>query len=242
MFYDLEDPSAFCREVQYLLHPKGVWVNQLSYLPLMLERKAWDGICHEHLTYWTYCSLSPLLAQAGLQVIKAELLPDVNEGSIRFYITHRNSRIPVQREDLGFLQELGAEEEGLGTTNEPYLRLEGEAKAVARQLRSTVVGAACADERVDILGASTKGNTLLQYCQLRLGIRQAIERSPEKVGRYTVNGIPIVSEAHGRAEPAKWLLVLPWHFRDSLIARERGKWPAGTKLLFPLPEVESYEL
>ena len=245
MFYDLEDPLTFCSEVARLLHPSGVWVNQLAYLPFMLMRKAWDGICHEHLTYWTYCSLTPILAAVGLQVTKVQLLPGVNEGSIRFFITKRQGKVGVKKADLRQLQELGEQEAeaGLGTTNEPYLQLKVEAELVATRLRNTMVGAGLTGEKLDLLGASTKGNTLLQFCKLGpLQVRRAIERSPEKVGRMTVNGIPIVSEEEGRRDPAKFLLVLPWHFRDSIIERERGRWPSGTQLIFPLPEVESYEL
>ena len=245
MFYDLEDPLAFCKEVKRLLHPSGVWVNQLSYLPSMLANSAWDGICHEHLTYWTLRSLSAVLTKADLQIIKVQLLPGVNEGSARFFITHRKSKVPVEFRDLKEIQMLGvAEEEAkLGETNEPYLKLKATAEECGRVLRLTCFGALVKGEKVDLLGASTKGNTLLQFAKLGPDmVRRAIERSEEKVGRMTVNGIGIVGEEEGRQGAAEYLLVLPWAFRDALVERERGKWPAGTKLIFPLPKMEVVEL
>lgn len=245
MFYDLEDPLAFCEEVKRLLHPGGVWVNQLAYLPSMLQNSAFDGICHEHLTYWSLRSLSALLAKADLQIIKVQLLPRVNEGSARFFITHRKSKVAVQFADLKEIQQLGMEEERqkLGETNEPYLKLKAEAEECARVLRLTCFGAAIKGEKVDLLGASTKGNVLLQYAKLGPDmVRRAIERSEEKVGRFTVNGIGIVGEEEGRQDAAQHLLVLPWAFREALLERERGKWKAGTRMIFPMPKVESVEL
>jgi hypothetical protein len=244
MFYDLEDPLEFCLAIKKILHPKGVWVNQLAYLPSMLANNAWDGICHEHATYWTLTSLAGVLEKAGLQVIKATLLPKLNEGSVRFFITHRDSKVPSQFGDLRALFDLAKQEEEakFATTNEPYLALKKAAEETARVLRTTVLGAALRGEAVDLLGASTKGNVLLQYCALRDGIRRAVERSEEKWGKFTVNGIPITSEEVGRADPAKWLICLPWAFREALLAREKGKWPAGTRMIFPMPKVEVVDL
>lgn len=245
VFYDVEDPLEFCRGVADLLADDGIWVNQLAYLPYMLARRAWDGICHEHLTYYCLSTILPLLDKAGLKLIRVDRLPDVNEGSVRLFITKKEARIPVRPEDLAQIRLLTQIEQdhGLTSRNDRYLELKAEAEEAARMLLHNVLGASLTRGPVDCLGASTKGNTLLQYCQLGPSIvRRAIERSEEKVGRMTVTGIPIVSEEEGRRDPASYLLVLPWHFRDSILARERGRWPMGTKFIFPLPELEVVEL
>lgn len=240
MFYDLEDPNAFVSEIARLLHPEGIWVNQLAYLPAMLRNGAWDGICHEHLCYYSLRTLQPLYLAHGLQVLDVEEVP-VNEGSIRVYATHRDGKVPIGWDAVKRVRAMAAAEEALHLhdTNEPYFDLQVRAEKLKHSVRNFMLGTVLKGEKVDILGASTKGNTFLQYVGLGPQlIRRAIDRSDEKSGRFTVNGVPIVSEEEGRKDPAPWLLCLIWAFKDSIIERERGKWPAGTKLVFAMPELE----
>jgi NDP-4-keto-2,6-dideoxyhexose 3-C-methyltransferase len=244
MFYDLDDPGAFVAEVKRLLHPEGIWVNQLAYLPAMLRNSAFDSICHEHLSYYCLTSLMPLLAKHGLQVIDVEEVA-VNEGSFRVYATHRDSKVPVEHEALARVREMCEREAEAKytSTNDAYLALKGRAEDLRREVRKFFLGTMLKDEKVDLLGASTKGNVFLSYCGIdsRM-VRRAIERSEEKVGRHTVTGVPIVSEEEGRRDPARYVLCLIWAFRDSVLRRERGKWPPGTRIVFPMPRMEVVEL
>lgn len=230
-FYSNPDPGAFVAEVKRLLAPEGVWINQLAYLPRMLANSAFDSICHEHLTYWALAPMIRLLFLHDLEIFDAEEVA-VNEGSIRLMISHLGSREVSPR----VKKLVDAEEKlGLHNTNEPYLALRDHAVEILAGIWRAIneVG------KCDLLGASTKANTLLQWCNLGpKQIRRAIDRSPEKVGRFTVTGIPIVSEEEGRRDPADLLLVGPWAFRDQLLERERGKWPKGTHVLFPCPKME----
>ena len=237
-FYAHPDPGKFCAEVKRLLRPEGVWINQLAYLPKILSNSAYDSICHEHLTYWSLSPMIRLLHRWGLEVFDAEEVA-VNEGSIRLMIGHEGRR-PVRAR---VSEILGREEElRLRDTNDPYLALKRSAEMIREDILSEIIDVQSRGGIVDLLGASTKGNTLLQWCGLYPPtVRRAIERSPEKWGRYTVTGVPIVSEEEGRRDPAALLIVLPWAFRDQLIERERGKWPRGTKLLFPMPSMEVFE-
>lgn len=115
--------------------------------------------------------------------------------------------------------------------------------AVKRQLQALLQVYAQQDLPVDLYAASTKSNTLLQVCGIdaRL-IRQAWERSPEKIGRYVgVSGIPIVREAEGRKEPPAALLVGAYQFREQFLQREKEYLGQGGRLIFPLPEVETVD-
>lgn len=244
MFYDLEEPGEFVAEVKRLLHPEGIWVNQLAYLPAMLRNAAWDSVCHEHLAYYCLSTLLPLLQQHGLQAIDVEEVP-VNEGSIRVTITHRDSRVPVTADAFERIRNMVAVEQlaGLTCTNEPYFALRNRAQAMRDEVRKFLLMTTIARKKVDLLGASTKGNTYLQFCGIdsRM-VRRVIDRSLEKVGRHTVTAIPIVSEEEGRQDPAPYVLCLIWAFRDAILERERGKWPAGTKFVFPMPRLEVVDL
>lgn len=95
-------------------------------------------------------------------------------------------------------------------------------------------------KRVLGYGASTKGNVLLQFCGFTEEDIPAIaEVNPDKLGCYTPGtGIPIVSEAAAKATRPDYFLVLPWHFKDGILAREAEYLAGGGKMIFPLPEIE----
>lgn len=233
MFYDLDDPNAFVKEIKRILHPLGVWVIQMSYLPAMLSMNAFDNICHEHLEYYSLASLSALLTVHGLYIAGVEL-NDVNGGSFRVYVRH--DVYPVNKVEADHtLQLLLKEVSMFGTEENVYAIFARNVESVKRTVLRVIN-----EEHCKILyGASTKGNTLLQYFGIGPGsMDYAIERSPEKVGRYTVNGIPIVDEEWARKDSlsgSMWL-VLPWHFKESIIVRERQFLMRGGKLFFPLPK------
>ena len=89
-------------------------------------------------------------------------------------------------------------------------------------------------------GASTKGNTLLQYFGLDDTLIDAIaERSPYKFGLKTIGtNIPIISEEEMRKLNPDYMLVLPWHFISEFITREDEYLTNGGKFIVPCPEFE----
>jgi NDP-4-keto-2,6-dideoxyhexose 3-C-methyltransferase len=229
-FYDVDKPVEFVRAISDLLAPDGIWVVQFQDLSQMLEANAFDDICHEHAFYPSLAFVERLLRPFGLSVFDAELRA-INGGSLRLLIG-RNRQATSRVTDLR-QREAGCESPGL---------LHAFAKRVldTRQRIQNVVRIARADgQTIDLYGASTKGNTLLQYCGLGPNIiRQAWERSESKWGRKTITGIPIVSEEVGRANPPDILFVGIWQFRDAILNREAAFLEQGGSLLFPLPTVE----
>lgn len=238
MFYDLDDPMAFAREVKRVLHPRGVWVMEAHYLPSMLKTNGVDAICHEHLTYWSLTSFCWLLDQVGLQVLDFEL-NSANGGSARYWVTHKAGRVAVEPAALGRVRAAAAKEQELRLdTNLPFLEFEERLRKLKQALATFLLQTLLEKLTVDVYGASTKGNTLLQYFELgtRSGLRYAIERSREKLGRFTVGSwLPIISEEVGREDPAKVWVCPIWHFRDGVLEREKAFLEGGGKILFPLP-------
>jgi len=238
MFYDLEDPGAFVAQIKRILHPEGIWVCQQAYLPLMLDNCAFDNICHEHLTYFGLLPFIQLIAKHGLQVIDVEV-NEVNGGSFRTYVTHKDSKVPTDWVATRRVMDLCAREEQrhLRDTNEPYLHFKDEAISVALILQIEASKARQAGQKMDLYGASTKGNSLLQFVGLGpMQIGRAVERSAEKVGRYTVTGIPIVGEETWREDAADLTLMAIWQFKDAVIKRERAYLEAGGTFLVPMPK------
>ena len=236
MFYDLEDPNQFVADVASLLMEDGAWIIEMHYLPLVLERNAFDAICHEHLEYYSLTSLEPLLARHGLAVADVET-NEVNGGSFRVYVVHRDSpavSVAARRERVTAMR---ARENAAGLSQPaPYEEFRGRVKRVGAKLRAWLRNEREQGKEISVYGASTKGNTLLQVFGLdHTLIRSAAERNPEKWGKYTVGTwIPIVSEAEARAH-ADDFLVLPWHFMEEIQARESEFLVRGGNLIAPLP-------
>lgn len=238
MFYDLEDPNAFVADLARVLAPEGLGIIQMSYLPLMLAESAFDNICHEHLEYYALGSLEFLLARHWLEIFDVEL-NDTNGGSFRVYVRHRGAKHPRTDGGSRRVALLRQEESALALESvEPYERFAERVARTRLELVSFIEREVAAGRQVYVYGASTKGNTLLQYCGLNTRlIAAAAERNPLKWGLRTVGtNIPIISEVEARSLRPDYFLALPWHFMSEFLERERTFLERGGKFITPLPE------
>ncbi len=240
MFYDLESPVAFAETVPKLLSEDGIWILEMSYLPLMLLQNSFDTICHEHLEYYSLTVLETIAGLAGMRIFRAEV-NDINGGSIRCYACHGlNSRYGTP-EDRGMMQRLRSREFEMELdTDKPYVAFQDRIERLKNELNTVLFDIRARGETIHIYGASTKGNVLLQWYGInRVIVDCAADRNPQKVGSKTLGtDIPIVAEEESRAAKPDYYLVLPWHFKREFLERERDTIFAGTKMIFPLPEVE----
>ena len=235
MFYDLDDPNAFVRDVKDTLAQDGIWIIQMAYLSSMLEKNAFDNICHEHLEYYSLLSLRHLLNRHGFEIFSVEL-NDVNGGSFRVYVRHRSSKSGNLD---GSVDELVKKEVALRLDRkEIYEEFEWRILEIRMKVRSFIEAEHMAGKKIYVYGASTKGNTLLQYFNLGYGlITAAVDRNPEKWGKKTAGTqIPIISEEQARREKPDYFLVLPWHFLKEFMERERDFLTSGGKFIVPLPQ------
>jgi NDP-4-keto-2,6-dideoxyhexose 3-C-methyltransferase len=243
MFYDLEDPNRFVSDIKAVMDPQGLWIVQMSYLPLMLKTNEFGNICHEHLEYYSLTSFEYLLNLHGFEVVDAEL-NDINGGSIRTYIRNRNADPNLYADPT--YRELARERVQALRDHEVKLGLDdiGVYKEFAvwvNRIRDDVVGfvksQVAKGKKVYVYGASTKGNTLLQYFGLdHTVITAAAERNADKWGKMTVGThIPIVSEEAARAARPDYFLVLPWHFLEEFRQREKAYLLSGGKFIVPMP-------
>ena len=239
MFYDLEDPVSFCRAISARLEQNGIWIIEMSYMPMMLEMISYDTICHEHLEYYSLAVIENIMERAGLKVVRAQL-NNINGGSLRCYITHKTS-FKYKNEDWAqTLVELRQKEFDLELdTDKPYRHFQDQINAHREELRRTIIDFKKQGKTIHIYGASTKGNTILQWCGIDHSlIDYAAERNPDKFGALTIGtDIPIISEEDSRAMNPDFYLVLPWHFQDEFIEREKEMLKKGTGMIFPIPDV-----
>jgi NDP-4-keto-2,6-dideoxyhexose 3-C-methyltransferase len=238
MFYDLEDPTAFMRQVHDVLADDGIWVFEQSYLPLMIERNAYDTVCHEHVSYYALRQIKWMADRVGLRLLDVEF-NDVNGGSFCVTAARRDS---PHRADERKIEAILEDEDRLGYGEQwPYERFRRRVVRHRDELRSLIRGIGARGGLVCGYGASTKGNVVLQYCGFTSDdIPMIAEVNDDKFGCVTPHTrIPIVPESEVRAARPDALLVLPWHFRDGIVAREQAYLAAGGSLLFPLPRIES---
>jgi NDP-4-keto-2,6-dideoxyhexose 3-C-methyltransferase len=220
MFYDIAEPRLFLREVCRSLASDGVFVMQVSYLPLTFHQGAFDSVCHEHLFYYSLTTLSRLYEEAGLHIFSVSL-NELNGGSIRIFA---NRGMPPHR-NVDYLIEI--EEERMSSLAEDFSSSVREGVEAARNYFQGIT-------RAHLLGASTKGQIFLQYASFNPDtFCHAEERNPLKHGLYTLTGVPISRE--GYDNPVK--LVLPWHFLPEIIDREHLYLEAGGKLVVAIPEL-----
>ena len=240
MFYDLEDPVLFTRGIQRILAPQGLWIFEMSYMPTMLKMTAYDTICHEHLEYYSLAVIEHILAKSGLKVFNVEH-NDINGGSLRCYATHAGNFAYKKPEYQQNCQDMHRSEFDLMLdTDRPYKNFQDRINLHREELQALLKDLKKQNKSIHIYGASTKGNTILQWCGIdnRI-IDYAAERNPDKYGAHTLGTeIPIISEADSRAMKPDYYLVLPWHFKDEFVERERETVARGTGLIFPLPSIE----
>lgn len=233
MFYDLENPIQFVKDIEAILDPNGIWIIELSYLATMLDRNSFDTICLEHLEYYSLESIEYILSYTSLRVEHVEL-NEVNGGSFRLYIRFQHR---VQETDA--VKKMRSFEKNIHLKDpQTYLDFskrieENKSKTLSflrtqKKLGKTVLG----------YGASTKGNTILAYYDIGPEqIPYIADRNPMKWGHQTVTRIPIISEEEARKMNPDYFFVLPYHFMTEFLQREKEFIKRGGKFISPIPSL-----
>ena len=246
MFYDLEDPHTFVKDIQDVMDDNGLWVVQMSYLPLMLKQLAFDNICHEHLKYYSLHAFKHLMDMHGLAIVDCQL-NDVNGGSFRIYVRKQGAdpttfaTAPYRDVATYRVQSILAQEKTLRLDDpQTYINFYKQCCDLRDQTLAFMKAEKAKGKKIWAYGASTKGNTLLQWWGIDNTLVDGIaERQPMKYGLKTVgSNIPIYPDEDMRKANPDYLLVLPWHFIESFVRREREFLDRGGKFILPCPYFE----
>jgi len=229
MFYDVEDPNTFCRDISNILEKNGIWILEFSYFPLLLKNLTYDQICHEHVVYYTLNTFNKIIKKNNLKIIDFSI-NEINGGSIEVICAKKNSKHKTKNKKIN---EILKKEKLI--TQRDYdrfnLRVETSKKNLLlflkNQKKSDVIG----------YGASTKGNVILNYCGVtNKNISYICDANPSKIGKFTPGSyIDIISKERMRKINPKYLLVLIWSFKTEVIKQEKEFIKKGGKLVFPLP-------
>lgn len=230
MFYDLPNPIKFSKDIYDLLEDDGVWSFEMSYALFMINKYSLDTICHEHLEYYNIKNILDILNASSLKCIDLSF-NESNGGSMRFKVSKLNSKYKEIN-----LNEYLEKEIHLYNPN-TYINWLDDCDKEINKTKDFINKVKNNKDKIYVYGASTKGNTLLQYAKLDSTIIDyAVERNLDKISKYTPGtNIPIISEDEMRKNQPKYMLVLPWHFKDEIVVRENDYLNKGGTLIFPLP-------
>jgi len=229
MFYDVDEPNFFCRDICKLLKPNGVWVLELSYLPLMLKNLTYDQICHEHITYYTLTVFKKIIESHDLRVIDFSF-NEINGGSIEIMCAKKNSKFKINKKKINsvLLDEKKINDQSYKNFNKRIDRVK-----ILLQMFLNLNS----KKKIIGYGASTKGNVVLNHCKIKnTQIKEICDGSIKKISKYTPgSNIKIISKNSMRRKKPDYLLVLIWPFRKEVIKQELNFLRRGGKLVFHLP-------
>ncbi len=238
MFYDLEDPRHFVDGIVKILDKKGVWHLEQSYMPSMLKMTAYDTICHEHLEYYSLGNIKSILNDCDLKILDVQI-NDINGGSLAVTACHKKSMF--KNENKSVIDWVLLQEERMSlNTPAPFREFEKRVFEHRANLLDLIKSLNNDGAKIFGYGASTKGNVLLQFCGIsEKELPYIAEVNQEKFGSFTPGtNIPIISEKEAHDMKPDYLFVLPWHFKNSILEREREFVSRGGKFIFPLPNIE----
>jgi hypothetical protein len=237
MFYDLPDPIKFVEDIYEILDTDGIWHLEQSYMPYMIKNISYDTICHEHLEYYSLKSIKYIFDQVGFKIIDLEF-NEINGGSFAITVAKKNSRFNEIKKIINWL--LNKEEvynyNSIAKQKEFFKNVKKH-KDVFKNLLLNLK-----DMKKSIIGygASTKGNVILQYCDIDQNIFDyIIDANIKKHNKFTPgSNIKIIHESKLKNKKIDYMVVLPWHFKSFILEKEKKYINEGGKLIFPLPDIE----
>jgi hypothetical protein len=237
MFYDLEEPVKFAKDIYESLDDNGVWHFEQSYMPSMIKNISYDTVCHEHLEYYSLQSVKYILDQARFKIIDIEL-NNVNGGSFSLTVAKKKSK----KFDKSKLIDWILKKEDLNNFNnlKTIKEFSNKVHTHKKLFKDLILNLNDMGKKVIGYGASTKGNVILQFCKINSKHMSYIaDVNPFKKNRFTPgSNIKIISEKDMRLKNPDYLVVLPWHFRDFIINKEKNFLKKGGHIIFPLPDIE----
>ena len=237
MFYDLENPIKFVKDIEAVLADEGIWHFEQSYMPSMLRMNSYDTICHEHLEFYSFKVVKQLVESCNMRIVDVQMNA-INGGSFSVTACKKNASFPSNYPIIHWMLK---QEDNMGLdTPKPYRDFEERVFNHKKNLTELINALIDGGKKIFGYGASTKGNVLLQFCNITENqIPFIADVNIDKFGSFTPGtNIQIVSEEEAKEMKPDYFLVLPWHFKYNILEREKDYLTNGGKFIFPFPEIE----
>jgi len=237
MFYDLPDPNKFLKDIKKILDFDGVFILEHADLLSIIKNCQFDTICHEHLEYYSSKVIIEIMEKNDLRVFNVKT-NSINGGSMRYFICHNYSKYKNNFKNINKIlnEEIKLKLDKPKTFRKFFKLINKQKKKLVKLVNKIIQQ----KKIIHGYGASTKGNVLLQYFNIsNKKIRYIADRNPQKFNLFTPGTkIKIISEVFSRNCKPDYYLVLPWHFKKEIIAREKNTINHGSKFIFPLPKMK----
>ena len=232
IFYDIEKPNEFCEDINSLLDDNGIWILEFSYLPLMLKNLTFDQICHEHVTYYSLKTFQKIAKKNNLKIIDAKL-NEINGGSIEVICAKNEAKF---KEPKNKIKKILNDENKI--TAASFKRFNSRIKKIKKDATNFIKYNNDKKQKIIGYGASTKGNVILNYCNIsNKDIPYICDANKFKFNKFTPGtNIKIISKNKIKVIKPHYLLVLIWPFRKEVINQEIKFIKNGGSLIFLLPK------
>ena len=167
----------------------------------------------------------------------------INGGSIRCFVTHnKNSELGNNYENKKINKLINYEKKIKIKTEIPFGKFKERINILKNETVELLKKLNNKKKKVHIYGASTKGNTILQWYGINNKlIKYAADRNKDKWNARTISSdIHIISEKESKKLNPDYYFVLPWHFKKEFLEREKKFLNSGGKMIFPLPRIKIY--
>ena len=211
VFNHADNPINFLKAAKEIIKSNGLIVIEVPDLESLIKKVGFDTIYHEHRNYFSKNSLNKLFLKQKIKIIKIEKI-NYMAGSLRVYAQKNFTNVKRVK---------------IKTINlKKIIRFERNMLIIKSKINEFIYKMKSQNKIIAGVGAATKGNTLLNYCNLTSNhIDFILDRSKLKIGKYTPGScIKIVDENLYKNFHA--LIILPWNISNYLIkkfVRKTGK-------------------
>jgi SAM-dependent methyltransferase len=230
------DLNDFVAGLALVLRPGGVLTLEFPHLMRLVEENQFDTIYHEHYSYFSLGTVEAILRAHGLTVFDVETLP-THGGSLRILARHATDPTHPVTERVCALRRL---EESAGLNSlEYYASFDARVRETRGRLVEFLEEARREGKRVAGYGAPGKGNTLLNYCGIGVGLLEyTVDRNPYKQGKFLPGSrIPVFAPEKIDETRPDYLLILPWNIEEEIVAQMSRIRDWGGQFAVPIPSL-----
>ena len=196
------DPSTMLQAIYRNLEDDAMGLITVPSFEYIMDHNSYYELIRDHLAYYTFETLTPLLERNGFQVEECEV---INRDTLSVIVRKRPQ---MDTENL----------------LECYVNLKREMETYMKYLDAW-------DKKVAIWGASHQGFTLAATTKLGEKARYIIDSAPFKQGKFApASHLPIVGPDHFHEHPVDAIIITAPGYTDEIAASIRRKFGTSVEI------------